>query len=859
MRPNQISRGLCAAASAALLFIAAASGSEALASTRGPQTLAIDAVHGEFASVADRTKFQKALAGALGSDVHFVNPDDDVLGGDGEASDQFGVSVALSGDTALVGAHLDVNQSGRGGAYVFIRVGQDWIQQAKLVPDADLYAQHFGAAVALNVDTAVVGSPGETVAGASTGAAYVFVRSTGEWSKRARLSSADEPDADNFGAAVAIEFDTVVVGAPYSRNGKDVAIGAAYVFADLGSGWQQQACLRASDGAADDLFGGAVAVSGNSIVVGSRSHDTPMYPHAGAAYVFVRDGTSWTEQARLEASDGQFADLLGASVAIDGNTVVLGATRGGSSQEADAGAAYVFVRDGVSWLEEAKLLAADPSHNASFGNSVAVQGDRAVVGASLDNTGGPGHAGSAYVFQRVNTNWIQQSKLTVNTAFPTQRLGTSVAMSNGTILVGDPMHRTVAGDAAGSAFVFIDGAGSWSQQVELTAGDGATDDRFGASVAISVDSAVVGVPGDDHDMSTNAGAVYVFVRNDDLWTLQAKLVANDAAAADAFGAAVAIAADIVLVGATGDDSPPVFGHGSVYVFARSGDVWLQQAKLVAGDFSFDDEFGSALAFSNDTALIAAPDKTTIAGPAAGAVYAFVRSGAIWTEQSKMLAAQGDNGARFGWSVAIDGDVALIGAPFDDSPLGLSAGSAYVFERDGVAWTQRFRFLDSEASLGDHVGAGVALSGDTAVITAPGDDSETEQNTGAAHVLVRNGMQWDSQAKLIPNEGAWLDHFTGPVALAGDVVVLGGQSSISPGSTGEAAFVFRRLGGLWRQQSILFADDAAYADQFGSSVALDGDTALVGAPADDSASTGNPDVGSVHIFNEVIGIFGDGFE
>ncbi|WP_095987402.1 DUF7507 domain-containing protein [Cystobacter fuscus] len=395
----------------------------------------------------------------------------------------------------------------------------------------------------------------------------------------------------------------------------------------------------------------------------------------------------------------------------------------------DRGASYPVTIDPLIVTEQAKLTASDAAAFDNFGWSVALSGDTAVVGAPDDDTG----AGSAYVFVRSGTAWSQQAKLTASDAAALDSFGTSVALSGDTAVVGAYGDDTAAGEDAGSAYVFVRSGTTWSQQAKLTASDAVAFDRFGSSVALSGDTAVVGARGDDTAAGSETGSAYVFVRSGTAWSQQAKLTASDAAAGDLFGWSVALSGDTAVVGAPDDDT----GAGSAYVFVRSGTAWSEQAKLTASDAAALDSFGTSVALSGDTAVVGAPNDDTAAGSETGSAYVFVRSGTAWSQQAHLTASDAAAGDFFGWSVAISGDIAVVGAYADDTAAGQQAGSAYVFVRSGTAWSQQAKLTASDAAAFDSFGVSVAISGGTVVVGALGD-------AGSAYVYV---LPLDADLKL----------------------------------------------------------------------------------------------------------------
>jgi len=273
---------------------------------------------------------------------------------------------------------------------------------------------------------------------------------------------------------------------------------------------------------------------------------------------------------------------------------------------------------------------------------------------------------------------VQQARLTAVDGAAGDEFGWSVAISGDTAVVGAPYDDIGANADQGSAYVFVRSGVTWGQQQKLSAADGAADDFFGCSVAIAGDSAVVGACGDDVGANANQGSAYVFVRSGVTWGQQAKLTAADGAANDTFGCSVAIAGETAVVGAPNDDVGATANQGSAYVFVRSGVTWTQQQKLVAGDGAVYDNFGSSVAIAGETAVMGAPNHDVGAHSAQGSAYAFVRSGTTWSEQTQLVAADGATDDWFGYSVALSGDTAVVGAYWDNVGARTAQGSAYVF-------------------------------------------------------------------------------------------------------------------------------------------------------------------------------------
>ena len=378
-------------------------------------------------------------------------------------------------------------------------------------------------------------------------------------------------------------------------------------------------------------------------------------------------------------------------------------------------------------------------------------------------------------------------------------------------------------------------AENWTEIQKLLASDGTSPDNFGWSVSLDGDTALVGAAPDDN----GKGSAYVFTRSGTSWTQQVKLLASDGAANDLFGNSVSLDGDTALIGAPYDDDNGD-KSGSVYVFTRTGGLWTQEVKLLATDDSTGATFGRSVSLYGNTAFIGA-DYYDYHGN--GAAYVFTRTGTTWTQQAKLLASDGSAGDQFSfYGASLDGDTALIGAVYEDDK-GVDSGSAYVFTRTGTTWTQQAKLLASDGVAGDWFGYFISLDGDTALIGALQDD-DNGKDSGSAYVFTRNGTTWTQQAKLLASDGARMDIFGNDVSLDGDTALIGAVQDDDNGFQSGSAYVFTRSGTTWTQQQKLLASDGARGDLFGCDVSLDGDTVLIGAPADGDNGLNS---GSVYVF------------
>lgn len=378
------------------------------------------------------------------------NEKDKLLASDGAGSDNFGQSVGLSGDYAIIGAWRDNS------AYIFKRNGTNWIEQ-DILPSS-VGSEDFGISVAIDGDYAVIGAQRNN---SYQGAAYVFKRDAGleTWSVQAMLTASGGVGNDRFGGSVAIDGDIVVVGA----FGDTSNTGAVYVFVKPGGGWTsktEDAKLTASDAATSDQLGGRVSINGDVVVAGARFEDA-MGNDSGSAYVFTKPGGGWsskTEDGKLTASDGAADDEFGFCVAIYGDTIAIGSVSDDPSGS-QSGSAYVFTKPGGGWTtmtEDGKLTASDGSAVDLFGYSIAVYQDVILVGAYYHEFGVT-DTGAAYVFNRPGGSWTtmtEDEKLTASDGASMDGFGGAVSIGGLYALIGAPTDDNGNGVSAGGAYVF---------------------------------------------------------------------------------------------------------------------------------------------------------------------------------------------------------------------------------------------------------------------------------------------------------------------------------------------------------------------------------------------------------------------
>ena len=411
------------------------------------------------------------------------------------------------------------------------------------------------------------------------------------------LRASDGEEFDRLGESVSISGDgTYAIAGAYGENadinngGQASGWGAAYVYTKSGSTWTQQARLVASDRAAGDQFGRAIDISsdGTYAIIGApqSGNGSAALPYAGAAYIFTRSGSTWTQQAKIVSSDLQTNDHFGDSVSIssDGNYAVVGTTweKGGAGDPLNfAGAAYIFSRSGSTWTQQAKIVSSDLEAGDQIGLSVSINGDGSyvIVGAHGEDTGGS-LAGAAYIFTRSGSTWTQQQKIQASDATNFYQFGRAVDInSDGTYaIVGSTYEVTWPGPGeSGAAYIFTRSGSTWTEQAKIKASDAASFDWFGEQVSINSDGSYAVVCAQEKDLVTgssypnkNHGAVYIFSRSGSTWTQERKITASDIQPYDLFGYSLSMSSNgaKVIVGAPEEDTDGT-NAGAVYIYEAS--------------------------------------------------------------------------------------------------------------------------------------------------------------------------------------------------------------------------------------------------------------------------------------------------
>ncbi len=648
-----------------------------------------------------------------------------------------------------------------------------------------------------------------------------------------------------FGWSTALSGNRMVIGAPYQNVGSNVRQGAAYVFSRLGTSWVQEAVLIAGDGAAGDIFGAAVGIDGDRIVVAAPYNDIGSHPNQGAVYFFSFSSVSeaWSQEQKIVTSNGMSNDNLGyfseptRTLVIEGDTLVVGSLTANGGR----GAVYVFNYSIPSlWTQQQELTAIDGNVGDFFGSAIALSGNMIIVGAYGDDIGSVANQGAAYVFTRLNptAEWQLVERLTANDGSSDDNFGFAVAASGNRVVIGAPNKAVGMNYSQGAIYVFTLTGSTWSQ-VRIVAERGSTNELLGRSISFNGLRILGGARGISDRSYRDVGGGYLFSLVGSSWLQVQKLTINESRNTAWYGDSVALDGDYLLL-ATGQVP-------KIYVFHRSSDTtpsWTQQQQVKTIGGAQGDQFGYSVSATSDRIVVGAPYQDKDGNMDQGAAFVFLKSPTTnqWSQEQALFAFDGAAGDHFGSSVAMNanGNKIAIGAPDVDARRGPGQGAAYIFVRSLTSppWSEEQKLVGSATEAGDHFGSSISMNNEPSVnerviVGVPMDDVGATVDQGSVYTFFYSAFDtpsWSEEQQLIADDGATRSHFGHSVSLNGDRVIVGAPDHrVGTNDAQGKAYVFSFSSTRWALEQALTANNGLSNDQFGSAVSIHGDGLVVGAP------------------------------
>jgi hypothetical protein len=788
---------------------------------------------------------------------------DPLTTGDGAVADQFGGALAHDGATLAIAARqvviptADAAEGIQSGAvYIYEDIGGSLQAVQRVLPPQPGEGDLFGEAIALRGDLLLVGAGGADRGGTiDRGSAYVFRRSGGSFAFEAELGPPVPAFEQRFGTSVAmIDAGTIVVGMPRAAVGAAAEAGEVVVFRRTGAEWTVVATLRSPDAVAGDQFGSALAAHGDRLLVGVPGGDAPGAIDAGRVEVFGT-GTTFAWLGRLEEPQPVARDRFGAAVRIDADIALVGAT---GDLAASRGSVRVFARGGGGFAAAERIAASDALAGDGFGFALDRAGDTLLVGAPGRFVGD----GGGYVFSRAGGSFVQRALLEDRAGPEGGGLtGVAVALFGPRALLGADLAVVLPNRAQGAVRAWAVSDATWTALPRIDRGDGAAGEFFGSALSVDGGRMAVGAYLEDSDAGgDDAGTVTLYERRAAGWVRVERIVAPDGQPEDWFGRSVALAGDWLLVGAPRDITSGVADTGSAYLFRRSAGNWSLVQKLVPADAFGDDAFGFAVAFDGLRLLVSAPGRDDGASDRGGAYAWTLRPDGSLRFDGKLVPNAVSPGGIAGVSLALQGEVAVLGAPQATVQARAGRGLVARFAWTGGAWTEVEPVVAADGASGDAFGASVALSSDAQRVAVGASGARIDAmngGAGAAYVFRLDAVPLQ-EARLLPAVRQAGAGFGIAVALDGDRLLVGASGEDIAGVANRGrVHLWRREAGAWLAAGTQEPADAVAQSFYGRTLARDFGVLAVGGPLRPTAD--NPAAGAVWIYADADALFADGFD
>ncbi|MBN2893568.1 MAG: T9SS type A sorting domain-containing protein [Bacteroidales bacterium] len=730
-------------------------------------------------------------------------------------NEQFGISVDIDGNYAVVGAPGYNNNSGR--AFVLYYDGTNWTNIATLTQSNPIEGLNVGYSVAIKGDNIVVGC--NTYPSLISGKVFVYTKPVTGWedmTETAVLSNTGSGYYSYFGRSVEITDDIIFVGED------NLAVqGRVNIYEKPGTDWANMtnptAMLSATNLSNSAHFGSSISYDNDVIVVGAYTNYVGGI-NEGSAYVFEKPETGWedmTETAILSASDIEANDKFGFKVAISGDYIAISST-GDDDSGTNNGAVYIYEKPVLGWTdatEDQKLTTTDSPSSAEFGKSLKMESSTLLIGSNYESS----YVGAVYAFTESSGTWSNTATIRATDRNTYDYFGNDFAISGNNILIGkygDPYNYKYSG-AVYSTFLPISGYTEISDKIAASTYLTNGYEYFGTSIDIDGDYAVVGAYG----YQNQTGCAYILQKINNNWETIARITASDGLDDDYFGYSVAISGDYVVVGSPYCDENG-FNSGAFYVFKKPTNGWedMTETQKTNSIYTYG-SFGYSVDIQQNLLIIGAPN--SVIGKGSAIIYENISE--TWTQKA-ILTQTGTDLARLGYSVAINDTIAIVGANYSTNGS-VRTGAVFVYNsQDWSDMTESYKITSPDGIEGDQFGFSIGISDTTFVISAPYND-EKGSNFGAVYVYENNNLK----AKLTTLTTTSLLGFS--VDISNDIIIAGASYSTNSIYQDGASYIFEKPVSGWAnatENQKIKASDYSYAAHYGSAVAIENNYCLVGA-------------------------------
>ncbi len=758
---------------------------------------------------------------------------------------EFGYDISIDGDKALVASR---GMAGHGVVYIYEYDGSSWLKGQLLQPSDSDDVVGFGYSVSLSGNYAFISAnKSNYVRQEHMGRVYVFEFDGNNWNETQQLIPQNAVFGDRVGSSISVSGSRLAIGANQFENGAD---GYVVIYNLLDGNWVEGSTIVPSVQTTNMFFGDRVSIEGDRLLVGAPNDDQNARD-AGAAYIFDFNGTDWLETKKLlPATSNSFASF-GSSVSLRGDKAFVGAFAD-EENGMRSGAVYEFsIINGV-WAEEAKIVEQSSFFGSGFGRVVDYYDGSLMV----SSYGVGSRVDVVYLYRKLNGAWSEVERFEAPEGGTLlDGFGRSISIFGDHLLIG--MSHSPIDHGAGTVLAYGKSDFEWSLEQVIHSDIGAAYDEFGKSVSVDGDWAMVGAHMDD-DLMLNSGAVYVYKRQEGAWQFTQKLIASDPGFFERFGYAVSIYGDRAVIGSVGS-----FGnnadHGAAYVFEFNGfNHWIEVARLEPLDSHVDNNFGNSVSLQLDRVLIGA-SKDDENGNEAGAAYIFELKNKAWTQTAKLTSEFGAAGDHFGNAVDLGIDTAVVGAYTSDNVNGEEGGTVTIFEYNEGNWNTSQLIEPAWSSGGesyDWFGYSVSIDDDEILIGAP-RDGDHGNTTGVVYKYIKTQVGWLQNGTFEPSFGTSQRRFGSVVKLSDGLAVVGANKRPRNGLQNDKTHLFEVLGnGLWVLNDVIEANISSFNDPHGSLFDINGDTLIVGEPGNAQNGTNAGAVSLYQVSRELI--FYNGF-
>lgn len=709
-------------------------------------------------------------------------------------SSRFGNSISIDKSFAIVGA--DNYSYGIGAAHIYEFENGMWTHQQTLFSPDRFEDNQFGNSVSIYGNRAVVGAS-QQYQSSRKGTVFIFDLIDDKWIQTATLQASDGQLGDKFGLSVNLYNDRLMVSS---------VVNGIYVFDYKDDVWIESDKIFPNDavnGTTVFNFGSSLSQEENIVLVGSYRSEVNQI-RTGSAYIFQYDGQSWIQISKLMSEDGKHADNFGISVSLNRDKALIGASNIANSS---LGAAYVFEKINNNWIQSAKLTgSAEPSNYSSFGSSVSLVDNIAIIGAKNDGTNGFS-SGSAYFFKNNGDNWIEKDIIFASNSHELAAFGSFVYATNDKVLIGAP-HSNVNGlHQNGSVYSYTIIEDELIENDKIIAKEGATYDQFGYSLNIHKNIAIIGAPFDN----SYSGAAYIYRLIENKWVLSKKL--NNPDNVRSYGFSTSIFNNTAVISSIGSDNEN-FGSLKIFIYKYLNADWVLSESILIPDTGY---FNGSLPKS----ILSIFEDRLLIGSSINLAFVYKFNEDSWEHESTLFPLDGVKDGLFGLAVSLYGNRALIGA----------RESAYIFDFDDYSWTQTAKIQPQDGEFGDSFGYSVSLGEDRALIGSFYDDEidSDEFYSGSAYIFDFDGQLWNQTKKLIPPQLITHGHFGSSVSLSQNKALIGmdmHKSGLTP-RIGKA-YLYKLNQINWSLENEYSSNLGIKNDLFGKSLSLSGNNVLIGA-------------------------------